>query len=330
MTLPYLQKRGRAKTISSSSPGASSASSSGPQSLEEHTRNQGLAYAFAAYAFWGVAPLYFLLVEFAPPTEIIVHRIFWSVLFLLAILAYRGDLKEIARMPLKHYGALAVTGALLAFNWWVFVWALQNDRVMETSVGYYINPLVSVVLGVVVLGERLRRWQWVAVAIVSLGMLNEVVTAGRVPLVALALVLTFGFYGLARKSLGIDAVRGLTIEAILMLPLGMLGFGWLLTSGTMSLPELGVTELFYLALGGIVTTLPLLWFNAAAVRLPLVVLGLVQYLAPSITLLLAVFVYGEPFTVGKAITFSLVWLGLLVFSLEGVQFWRGQKRLAMV
>ena len=287
---------------------------------------EGFAYAFAAYIFWGFAPLYFLLVEFANPSEIIVHRVLWSLLFMLAILWYRGDLGELFRMPARNYAWLVLSGILLAANWWIFVWALQNERVMETSVGYYINPLVSVLLGVIVLGERLRSWQWVAVAIVALGMLNEIFNAGSIPLVALGLAFSFGFYGLVRKALGVDAVVGLSVEALLLLPFAFLGGWWLYSAELLRAPDQGMQGWVYLALGGLVTSLPLLWFNAAAVRLPLVVLGMIQYLAPSITLLLAVYYYGEPFTVHKAITFACVWGGLALFSVEGLLRYR--KELA--
>lgn len=289
-------------------------------------QREGFAFAFAAYGFWGLAPLYFLLVEFAQPTEIIVHRIIWSLLLLLGILWFRGHLSQLTRMPKKHYAWLVLSGALLAVNWWVFVWALQNDRVMETSVGYYINPLVSVVLGVVVLRERLRKWQWLACAIVALGIVHEITIVGEVPLVALALALSFGFYGLVRKTLGIEAVLGLTVEAFLMLPLAAAGLYWLAQNESMHAFDFGGLGLVYLALGGLVTSLPLLWFNAAAVRLPLVILGMIQYLAPSITLLLAVFFYGEPFTPAKAITFGLVWAGLAVFTAEGYLQYRRATR----
>ena len=290
------------------------------------TFREGLGYAVAAYSMWGLAPLYFVLVEFAWPTEIIVHRIFWSLLLLLALLWAKGNLGLLRDLSLKQFAWLGLSGVLLATNWWVFVWALQNERVMETSVGYYINPLLSVVLGVVVLGEKLRRWQWVAVLIAALGLVNELVSGGTLPLVALVLATSFGFYGLVRKSLGLEAVLGLTVETVLMLPLAMIGFYWLLDSGDMRLPEKGAIGLFYLALGGIVTSLPLLCFNAAAVRLPLVILGMIQYLAPSLTLLLAVFYYGEAFTPTKWITFGLVWLGLLVFTVEGLATFRASER----
>lgn len=271
---------------------------------------------------WGLAPLYFVLVEFAAPTEIIVHRILWSLVLLLGILWIRGKLDGLCALTLRHLVWLALSGALLAVNWWVFVWALQNERVMETSVGYYINPLLSVVLGVLVLRERLRPWQWVAVAVAALGLTNEVVVAESVPLVALVLAATFGFYGLVRKALGVEPVLGLAVETILMLPLALFGLYWLMATQALRLPEFEGPGLFYLALGGVVTSLPLLCFNAAAVRLPLVILGMIQYLAPSLTLLLAVFYYGEPFTQSKAITFALVWVGLIIFTVEGLVRYR--------
>lgn len=284
-------------------------------SAEERT---GAFFALSAYSLWGVAPLYFLLVEFALPTEIIVHRVFWSLIFMLVLLWLRGDLRVLLRLPARSYALLALSGALLATNWWTFVWALQNDRVMETSVGYYINPLVSMLLGVLILGERLRLWQCVAVALAALGMANEIWQAGGVPFVGLVLALSFGFYGLVRKSLGIEAVQGLAIEAMLMLPIALLVFAYLAQAGGLRGLEPGWIGIVYLALGGVVTSVPLLCFNAAAVRLPLVVLGMFQYLAPSLTLLLAVFYYGESFHAYKWITFGLIWLALLVFTLEAV------------
>lgn len=278
----------------------------------------GAFFAVSAYSLWGFAPLYFLLVEFALPTEIILHRVVWSLLFLLGLMWVRGDLRTLFGLSLRTYLWLALSGALLATNWWTFVWALQNDRVMETSIGYYINPLVSMVLGVVVLGERLRGWQWFAVSLAAVGIASEVWHAGGIPRVGLVLAVSFGLYGLVRKTLGIEAVRGLAIEAFLMLPIALVVFVYMARSGDLRGLDPGWVGIFYLALGGVVTSVPLLCFNAAAVRMPLVVLGMFQYLAPSITLLLAVFYYGETFHAFKWVTFGLIWLGLLVFTLEGL------------
>lgn len=284
--------------------------------------SRGAFFAVSAYVLWGVAPLYFLLVEFALPTEIIVHRVFWSLLFLLALLWLRGDLRALFGLSVRTYLWLGLSGTLLAANWWTFVWALQNDRVMETSIGYYINPLVSMVLGVMVLGERLRAGQWLAVSLAAMGILNEVWQAGGVPIVGLVLAVSFGLYGLVRKMLGIEAVQGLALEALLLLPLALVVFLYSAQAGSLRGLDPGLVGIFYLALGGIVTSVPLLCFNAAAVRLPLVVLGMFQYLAPSITLLLAVFYYGETFQAFKWVTFGLIWLGLLLFTIEGLWLYR--------
>lgn len=274
----------------------------------------GVQLALAAYVMWGVAPLYFLLVEFAEPTEIIVHRIFWSLLMLLALLRARSMLSGLLRLSKRQYLGLFCSGLLLGINWWTFIWALQNARVLETSVGYYINPLISVVLGVVFLGERLRTIQWLAVSLAALGVLNEVVNVGVVPYVALVLAITFGLYGLIRKRLALDSIQGLAIESILLIPLAAMAFIQLARSGSMQTFEHGVGGMVFLALTGLVTSAPLLCFTAAANRLPLVVIGMFQYLAPTITMLLAIFFYGEVFSVGKALTFAFVWLGILVFS----------------
>lgn len=272
---------------------------------------------------WGVAPLYFVLIEFATPTEIIVHRIFWSMLMLLALLMARSMLADLLRLTKRQYLGLFVSGVLLGVNWWTFIWALQNERVLETSVGYYINPLISVVLGVVFLGERLRAVQWVAIALAGLGVLNELVIVGVLPVVALVLALTFGFYGLVRKRLALDSIQGLAIESMLLLPIALVAFAQLARAGSMQTFEHGLSGLLFLALTGVVTSAPLLCFTAAANRLPLVVIGMFQYLAPTITMLLAIFFYGEPFSFAKALTFAFVWSGIAVFSVDA---WQRQMR----
>ena len=283
----------------------------------------GVHLALAAYTMWGVAPLYFVLIEFATPTEIIVHRIFWSMLMLLALLMARSMLADLLRLTKRQYLGLFVSGVLLGVNWWTFIWALQNERVLETSVGYYINPLISVVLGVVFLGERLRAVQWVAIALAGLGVLNELVIVGVLPVVALVLALTFGFYGLVRKRLALDSIQGLAIESMLLLPIALVAFAQLARAGSMQTFEHGLSGLLFLALTGVVTSAPLLCFTAAANRLPLVVIGMFQYLAPTITMLLAIFFYGEPFSFAKALTFAFVWSGIAVFSVDA---WQRQMR----
>ena len=278
---------------------------------------EGLGFATGAYVVWGVAPLYFLLIEFVSPTEIIVQRVFWSLLVLLLLLALRQRLPELWQLAPRTYAWLVLSGVLLAVNWWTFVWALQNERVMETTVGYYINPIVTALLGVLVLKERMRLPQWCALGLAGLGVVNEVLNVGVFPTVALTLAFSFGFYGLVRKQLGMEPVAGLAVETLLMLPMAMLVAVSLASSGEMRAFDQGGRGFFFLALSGVITMVPLLCFNAAAIRLPLVVLGMFQYLAPSITLLLAVFFYGEPFTPQKAITFGCIWTALALLTVEG-------------
>jgi chloramphenicol-sensitive protein RarD len=211
-----------------------------------------------------------------------------------------------------------VSAVLVTINWGVFIWALQNDRIIETSLGYYINPLVNIVLGGVFLGERLRRWQVLAIGLATLGVVNEIVSVGVLPWAGLALAFSFGFYGLVRKKIMVDSAVGLGVETTLLLPIavGYLVFHSLGETGTLAngTPD----ELMLLALGGFVTVFPLVCFAAAALRLSLTALGLFQYLAPTVTLLVAVYYYGEPLEDSQWITFGCIWLALVIFSGEGL------------
>ena len=211
-----------------------------------------------------------------------------------------------------------MTAALLSVNWLIFIWAILDDNIAETSLGYYINPLVSVFLGVVFLKEGLRPLQWIAIAIATSGILYQLVIAESVPWIALSLAFSFGLYGLLRKNLGMHAIAGLTIETMIVTPFALAYIAWLgfedrLVFGE-DLPTTGL-----LMLGGFVTSFPLLCFNAAVTRLSLTAMGMFQYLAPSLALVLAVFVYGEPFGTARAITFSCAWAALLLFSFEALR-----------
>ncbi len=266
---------------------------------------------------WGVLPVYFKGVGFAQPMEIIAHRIVWAVV-LLGVLVMLRRRHSLRHLQWSRVGWLTLSGALLAVNWSVFVWALLNERMVETSLGYYMNPLVNVLLGLLFLGERLRPVQVAAVLLAAAGVLNELLTVGVVPWVGLTLAVTFGFYGLVRKKIAVDAVAGLGVETLLLLPLAVGYLVWLSALGEGSLAAGEVGEAALLALGGLFTVIPLVAFAAAALRLPLTVLGFVQYLAPTLTLLLAIFVYGEPFRASQAVTFGCVWVALALYSLEGL------------
>lgn len=278
----------------------------------------GVWFALIAYGLWGVIPVYFKAVGFAGSFEIIAHRICWAVLVLAVLILLRGQMAGIRHLNSRRLGWLALSGSLLAVNWSVFIWALLNERMLETSLGYYINPLVNVVLGGLFLGERLRPVQILAVGLALLGVANELVAVGVFPWVGLTLALTFGFYGLVRKKIMVDSLVGLGVESLLLLPLAAGYLLWLWLEGQGSMAAGNMNEVLLLSLGGPLTVIPLVAFAAAALRMPLTSLGFFQYLAPSITFLLAIYVYGEPFRASQAITFGCIWLALLVFSLEGL------------
>ncbi len=294
---------------------------------ETQTDRAGFAFALTAYGLWGVIPVYFKAVGFAGPFEIIAHRICWAVLVLGLVIVVRQQMAGIRHLTPGRLRWLALSGSLLAINWSVFIWALLNERMLETSIGYYINPLVNVLLGGLFLGERLRPAQIAAVMLAGAGVANELFAVGVFPWVGLTLAFTFGFYGLVRKKIMVDSVVGLGVESLLLLPLAGGYLIWLSMAGRGSVASGNVGEIALLALGGPLTVIPLVAFAAAALRLSLTTLGFFQYLAPSLTLLLAVFVYGEPFRASQAITFGCIWAALIVFSLDGLRFQRRARRL---
>lgn len=219
---------------------------------------------------------------------------------------------------------LMLSAILVAINWLTFIWAVANNRILETSLGYFINPLVNVLLGMLFLKETLYRGQKIAVILALSAVIYQVIAFGSVPIVALVLATSFGFYGLVRKKIAVAAVPGLTIETILLLPICLAYLGYLIVSGTSSFTP-GQSDIAgLLVLAGVVTTLPLIWFNAAATRLSLTTVGFIQYLGPSITFLLAIFIYDEPFSTERLVVFALIWCALIVFTLDA---WQRQRRL---
>ena len=284
----------------------------------------GVAFALAAFLSWGFVPVYFKQLTQVPALEVLAHRIVWSVLLLGLYIATRDSFaatRDIFRNR-RLVGGLVLSGALVAFNWLIFVWAVDHDRILETSLGYFINPLVNVVLGMVFLGERLRTLQWMAVGLAVLGTVYLTWDYGELPRVALLLAFSFGFYGLIRKQLPVRPVQGLFVETLLMLPAAVGYLLWLATVGRSSFLYGGNATDWWLVGTGVVTALPLLWFINAARRMPLSTVGFFQYLAPSLSLLLAVFVYEEPFTRAHGVAFVSIWLGLVLFSTDAVLWQR--------
>ena len=282
--------------------------------------NPGIAYALSAYLIWGMFPLYFKQVADVPALEVVMHRTVWSLLFVLLVLLARKRwawLGEVMRQP-KVLGVFALSALLLSSNWLTYVWAVQNQRVLDASLGYFILPLVNVTFAYAFLGERPRRGQWMAVGMAALGVVWLTIQSGRLPWVALVLALTFGFYGLLRKVAVLGALEGLTLETLVLAPIAAAYLAYGLWHGDSVLLQGPTATLAWLAVGGPLTAIPLLLFAAGARRIPMTTLGILQYASPSILFLLSVLVFKEPLQVPRLIGFVLIWGALVVYSLEGL------------
>lgn len=283
-------------------------------------KNVGNVFALGAYLSWAVFPIYWKLLSGIDALQLSSHRIVWSFLLLLVFLIVSGQSGEWLQLAWKKptIKVFSIAGLLLASNWSIYVYAVTNGHIVETSLGYFINPLVSVLLGVIFLKEKMRPLQWVAAAFAFLGVVCLTYILGRIPIIALGLAFTFGLYGFLKKKSNLNSTFGLTLEtAVLVLP----AVAYLLYSertGNLSFGNADWNFRLLLIGGGLVTTLPLLMFAQAAKLIPLSHLGFFQYITPSITFLLGVFLYGEPFDQARLFGFSLVWLGLLIFIMESI------------
>jgi chloramphenicol-sensitive protein RarD len=279
-----------------------------------------MAAATAAFMFWGLLPIYLKWLGAVPELEITAHRILWAVPVLVVILLFRDGPHFWRRMllPRKTILTLMLSGLLVGFNWLLFVWAVTHDRILATSLGYFINPLVNVVLGFVFLHERLTRIQSLAVVIAAGGTIYLTWYLGVAPWIALALAVTFGFYGLVRKKLGVGPMIGLLWETLLLVTPALAYLAWTTFTGSLQFMHNSVQLDLLLLAAGLVTVLPLIWFNLAVQNLSLTILGFFQYLTPTISFALAVFFYHEPFTPGHAVAFGCVWLALFMVSIESL------------
>ncbi|WP_294767085.1 EamA family transporter RarD [uncultured Rhodoferax sp.] len=287
----------------------------------------GVLYAALAYVAWGLFPAFFKQLTAVNALEVVMHRTAWSLVFLLGVLAWRKHwawLGAVWRTP-RVLGAFVLSALLLAANWCTYVWAVQNAHVLDASLGYFILPLVSVALGYVFLHERPRPGQWLAVAVAAAGVLWLTVQAGRLPWVALVLALTFGFYGLLRKIGALGALEGLTLETLVLSPVAAACLVWWTVHGQGAFVEADTRTVGWLLLGGPLTAIPLLLFAAGARRVSLATMGLLQYISPTLQLLLGVLVYGESFGGPRVLGFVLIWAALVVYSLEG---WWNSRRAA--
>ena len=283
------------------------------------TTRSGLAAGFGAYLLWGVFPLYWPLLEPAAPVEILAHRIAWSLLMVVALLALTTGLGWLRRLERRQAVLLTLAAVLVSLNWGVYVYGVNSGQVVETSLGYFINPLVTVALAVGVLRERLSRAQGVAVLIATVAVAVLALDYGRVPWIALTLACSFGLYGLVKKRAGVDGTQSFAFETgVLVLPaIGYLL--WLGASGKGTFTTEGAGHVALLVCGGLFTAVPLVLFGVAAIRIPLTSLGLLQYLAPTLQFLIGVLAYGEAMPASRLAGFALVWLALVIFTTDALR-----------
>ena len=294
-------------------------------------RNKGVLFGIGAYLIWGFFPIYFKAIQVVPPVQILFHRIVWSFILLAVLLGLRGQWRSLRASITgpKMLATYAIAACLLATNWLTYAWGVNAGYVIETSLGYYINPLVNVALGVIFLKERLRPMQWLPVGLAAVGVLYLTIQLGALPWIALVLAFSFGLYGLMKKISPLGSLYGLTMETgVLFLP----AVGYLLyaeSQGIGTFGHVGPMENILLVLGGLFTTTPLLMFSNAARSIPLSLLGLLQYIAPTCQFLLGILLYKEPFSHFQLIGFGIIWVALLFYTAEGFIVRRHQTAVAI-
>ncbi|EMF4672384.1 TPA: EamA family transporter RarD [Providencia stuartii] len=288
--------------------------------MSQQNTIKGVLCALGAYLIWGVVPIYFKTIQEVPAEEILTHRIIWSFFFMLVLLTatkHWSYMRQVLKQP-KKILILGVTAVTIASNWLIYIWAVNHGYMLQASLGYFINPLVNVLFGMLFLQERFRRMQWVAVILALTGVLIQLWQFGSVPVIGLSLAVTFATYGLLRKKLGVDAQTGMTFETLWLLPVGVIFLLFFADSPTsnMAMNDWHLNVLLILA--GVITTVPLLLFTEAANHLRLSTLGFFQYLGPTIMFLLAVFIYGEKMTSELLVTFGFIWVALILFTLDAL------------
>ena len=286
----------------------------------------GLPFALGAYVIWGFVPVYFKLLSHVPPVEVVAQRILWSIPLLMVIMYFRKQTAEFLAIfrHRVHLRNLLASAALIAVNWLIYIWAVSTDHILAASLGYYLNPLVNVLLGRIFLAERLRPMQLVAVAIAAFGVAILIGDALDTLWVSVSLACSFALYGLIRKITPVGAVPGLAVETTLLAPLSLAALLWFGVNGTGGFGDDAQTS-GLLVLAGVVTAFPLLLFATAARRMSYASLGFVQYLAPSIVFLLGVFIYGEPLSTTKLVCFVLIWVSIVVFCIDALRTYRAAK-----
>ncbi len=282
---------------------------------------KGIIYAAACYSAWGLFPIYFKSLHAIPSVEILLHRMIWALVFLALVLCVRKQwtwLASVLQQP-KLIAGFAASALLLSANWFLYIWAINNDRIVDASLGYFMTPLVSVFLGYILLKERLRTIQWFAIACAGLGVIWLSLQTGHPPWIALVLASTFGMYGLLRKTASLGALEGLSLETMMLFPFALAYLIYLIMQGESAFVQTSTQTQFLLIAAGPITAIPLLLFGAAARRIPLATLGLMQYISPTIQLLIGVWLYHEQFSHDRLLGFLGIWMGLLIYSADSLR-----------
>jgi chloramphenicol-sensitive protein RarD len=294
---------------------------------DRREERSALIAGFAAFITWGLVPVYWKLLKTVPATEILAHRFVWTTLFLVVLLSWQRRWNEVVASARSRRAMLycLTSGTSIAINWFLFIWAVNSGHIIETSLGYFMTPLVNVLFGAIFLRERLTRWQFVSALLATIGVLNLTFGYGRFPWIALSLCFSFGLYGLLRKQSGTRAIPGLFFETIALAPLAAAYLLILHRKGVLAFGSQNLSLSFLLLISGVVTGLPLVWFGHAARHLRLTTVGFLQYLAPTCTFFLGVFLYHETFTRAHLVTFTMIWMALAIFTVEAIWRWRSLR-----
>lgn len=293
--------------------------------------NPGILYALCAYVIWGMFPIYFKSLQEIPPLEVLMYRMVWALTFLAIVLSVRRQwawLWPVLKRP-RVLAGFTASALLLSSNWFLYIWAVNQDRVVDASLGYFMTPLVNVLLGSVILKERLRALQWMAVGMAALGVLWLTWQSGHPPWVSLMLGITFGMYGLLRKTAALGTLEGLSLETMLLFPLAIISLLFMTSQGAHGFADASTTTKWLMIASGPITAIPLLMFAAAARLVPLSTMGLMQYITPSLQLMAGIWLYHEPFGGARLIGFAAIWIALTLYTIDGLWFSYGRPRKSL-
>lgn len=282
---------------------------------------KGILFALAAYLIWGIAPVYFKILENVPAEQIVAFRIFFSCFFMLILVSmYQGwkKVKVVFKTP-KKLVWLFFASHLIGLNWFIFIWAVNNHHVLDTSLGYFINPLINILIGTIFLSEKLRPVQWIAVGLTILAVLYQVWQFHAIPYIALSLAFTFAIYGLVKKKIAIDAQTSMLLETLMLLPASALLFIFIVEDVGSAIESYSIGFMGIIALSGVITTVPLIFFSAAASKIPFSYLGFFQYIGPSMGFILAITLFGETLTISRLMTFGMIWFALLLIIFDSIK-----------